>query len=125
MFACILKTGYNNNELAHVTTDGPNSGYWAFGCSARHPFLLQAMRLLAERVTALQLRGTKPDDFKAKIATAEGPIWVDVLHTTGPGMVGHALQSFSLATGDTASAGWGRNFVKLQQVRERFGEDTI
>ena len=63
---------------------------WAFGCHAAHPFLLFAMRALAERVRALQ-PSAKPDPFAARIQTPHGWRYVDVLQTTGPGMLGQAL----------------------------------
>eukprot|EP00927_Polykrikos_kofoidii_P039449 TRINITY_DN33832_c0_g1_i1.p1 TRINITY_DN33832_c0_g1~~TRINITY_DN33832_c0_g1_i1.p1 ORF type:complete len:426 (-),score=39.50 TRINITY_DN33832_c0_g1_i1:243-1520(-) len=79
---------------------------WALGCSPRHPFLLHTMRELARRV--INLRPSKqPDPFSA-ILPGKVPKYVDVLHTTGPGMLGEALSDYAQSN--------------LRGLRERFGE---
>eukprot|EP00928_Gymnodinium_smaydae_P023327 TRINITY_DN19293_c0_g1_i1.p1 TRINITY_DN19293_c0_g1~~TRINITY_DN19293_c0_g1_i1.p1 ORF type:complete len:380 (-),score=30.79 TRINITY_DN19293_c0_g1_i1:25-1164(-) len=80
---------------------------WAFGCSANHPFLLHTMRELAHRVIALRT-SKEHDAFSAKVEVNGEQHFVDVLHTTGPGMLGDAL-------GDYAK-------MDLRRLREKFGE---
>eukprot|EP00930_Biecheleria_cincta_P050618 TRINITY_DN35808_c0_g1_i1.p1 TRINITY_DN35808_c0_g1~~TRINITY_DN35808_c0_g1_i1.p1 ORF type:complete len:156 (-),score=12.59 TRINITY_DN35808_c0_g1_i1:743-1150(-) len=65
------------------------------------------MEELAARILNVQIR-TQHDPFAAPVQTIHGLQYVDVLHTTGPGMLGEALTSFA-----------GRN---LRALREAFGE---
>ena len=81
---------------------------WAFGCAPRHPIILTAMKELANRVLKLKITEV-PDPFKAKVRTPQGSVrYIDVLHTTGPGMLEAVFASY---------AG-----VELKKLRENFGE---
>lgn len=80
---------------------------WAFGCPQRHPFLRHVMEELATRVLGVEAKEQR-DLFAAPVQTQQGIRYVDVLRTTGPGMVGEALTSYA-----------GRD---LRKIREKFGE---
>jgi len=82
-------------------------GNWAFGCPAKHPFLQHAMDELVKRVLDMKY-SEEEDPFSARLESAEGPRYVDVVHTTGVGMIGDALHQYA-----------GK---ALSEVRRVFGE---
>jgi len=88
---------------------------WAFGCRARHPFLMRAMRLLSQNVLAWRrdasVRGEA--SFMARGSDSQGSFMVDVLHVTGPGMVRRALQEYARDSGGLST---------LRALREHYGE---
>mmetsp|Transcript_19859 Transcript_19859/g.55841 ORF Transcript_19859/g.55841 Transcript_19859/m.55841 type:complete len:411 (+) Transcript_19859:60-1292(+) len=84
---------------------------WAFGCPPRHPFLLHAMGELSDRVMRMTPHADPGGGFRAAVSLPSGEsLYLDVLSTTGPGMVGEALQSY------------GNPAESLKAVRERYGE---
>ena len=73
---------------------------WAFGCSARHAFLLGVMDALVARINAWSATapaGSPPhrDAFAAQASTSRGAaVDIPVLSLTGPALVGDALEAY-------------------------------
>ena len=93
---------------------------WAFGCTARHPFLLQAMQLLADRVLAWQpsMDGGTAESalFAARTGEGQRGALVNVLEISGPALVTAALRHYG------HGHEYGERGRDLKALRHQFGE---
>lgn len=107
------------NDVSHVLTNPLN---WAFGCRRHHPFLLAAIELSSRRINAWHYDHAPKSElqFTVPVRTWVGStVLVDVLHLTGPSLLGAALGRFAAGPWDKVGRhgiGWQK---LLRDMRQR------